>query len=285
MEKTSDIKRVFDEHGLSPKKWMGQNLLVNKHYLEKIVKAADIVPGDSIVEIGAGLGVLTNRMADLGAEIWALEIDSGFFRLLQEKFAGSLKVHPIHADALKFDFGSLATSCGKLRVIANLPYNISSRLIFRFFEHSHLFSSLTILLQKEVAKRLIAKPNTKDYGILSVLLGIAAQVNLLFDIPRTAFYPIPEVTSTLVRMEFSEEFRFPVQDKATLIQLVKGAFAGRRKTLKNSFKDARIGSDLSVIETAADRMNLDLSRRGESLSVKEFGELSNIVFELKNEQR
>jgi len=149
MTKSSEASRLLSEHGLTPKKWMGQNLVVNPHYLHKILEAARIEAGDTIVEIGAGLGALTQGLLDLGAKVRALEIDRGFYRLLEERFTGNPDVVLLHEDALKYDLRGLAGELGPLKVVANLPYNISSRLIFKFHEDSDVFSSLCILLQRE----------------------------------------------------------------------------------------------------------------------------------------
>jgi 16S rRNA (adenine1518-N6/adenine1519-N6)-dimethyltransferase len=274
----AEVKRIFRDHGLAPKKWMGQNLLVDKMYLGKIVQAARIQPEEPIVEVGAGLGVLTEALARRGAKVWALEVDSGFFAVLEEKFSGSDQVSLIHADALKFDFRGLADEIGKLRVVANLPYSISSRLIFMFHENRDMFSSLHILLQKEVAERLVAEPGTKDYGVLTVLLGASAKVELLFDIPPKAFFPPPEIVSSLVGVQFPDIPPVPVSDSRLLTRLVKASFAGRRKTLRNTLKNtATIGVGPEVIVRAAEQAGIDLMRRGETLSPAEFCRFADAV--------
>ncbi len=267
----SEVKRAFKEHGLTPKKWMGQNLLVDPAYLKNIVRAAQVQAGEPLVEVGAGLGVLTDALLAEGALVWALEVDSGFFRVLESKFSGTPGVTLIHADALKYDFRGLAEELGKLRVVANLPYNVSSRLIFLFHEHRDVFGSLSILLQKEVAERLIAPAGTKDYGVLTVLLGVTAHVRILFDVPGKAFYPAPEVTSSLVRIVFPDEPPLSVSDPALLQLLVKASFAGRRKTLRNCLRRARLpGVSFDRLLDAASVADIDLGRRGETLTPDEF---------------
>lgn len=278
MSNGSEVRRIFKRYGLAPKKWLGQNLLVDSLYLNKIVQAAGITSGETVVEVGAGLGVLTEALVHRGAKVCALEVDSGFFRVLEKKFADSSHVRLIHADALKYDFRSLAEGIGKLRVVANLPYNISSRLLFTFQENRDIFTTLHILLQKEVAERLIANPGTKDYGVLTVLLGISAKVELVFDIPPHAFFPAPEVTSTLVRVVFPEIPPFPVQDSRLLTRLAKASFAGRRKTLRNTLRGSRIlrvGPEALV--QASDAAGIDLGRRGETLSFEEFARFADAI--------
>jgi 16S rRNA (adenine1518-N6/adenine1519-N6)-dimethyltransferase len=278
MSEAYEIKRIFKEQGLAPKKWMGQNLLVDKFYLNRIVGAADLRSGDCVVEVGAGLGVLTEALVKQGARVWALEIDSGFFRSLQEKFGESDNPILIHADALKFDFPDLAKKIGKLRVVANLPYNISSRLIFMFHENREIFSTLDVLLQKEVAERLIAAPGTKEYGTLTVLLGVSATVEMLFDIPPKAFVPAPEVTSSLVHITFPDTPPVEVSDSRLLTRLVKASFAGRRKTLRNTLRNAPIdGLTEQILTTAANQADIDLGRRGETLAPAEFARFADAI--------
>jgi 16S rRNA (adenine1518-N6/adenine1519-N6)-dimethyltransferase len=274
----SDVRRIFKERGLAPKKWLGQNLLVDPHALENIVRSAAVDAGAPIVEVGAGLGVLTEALAARAARVWALEVDAGFTRVLQERFASVQGVTIIHADALKYDFRTLAREVGKLRVVANLPYSISSRLIFRFFENRDIFSSLHILLQQEVADRLVAPPSTREYGILSVLLAVSATVEILFDIPPRAFFPVPEVVSSLVRISFPDPPPLDVSDSLLLIRLVKASFAGRRKTLRNTLLKAKIpGASPETIERAAAALGIDMGRRGETLSPDEFCRLANTL--------
>jgi len=278
VSRASEIKRIFKEQGLAPKKWMGQNLLVDKFYLNRIVRAADLKNGDSVIEVGAGLGVLTEALIDQGAKVWALEIDSGFFRSLQKKFGESDNPVLIHADALKFDFPGLSKKIGKLRVVANLPYNISSRLIFMFHENREIFSTLDVLLQKEVAERLIAAPGAKEYGVLTVLLGVSATVEIVFDIPAKAFVPVPEVTSSLVHISFPNTPPVEVSDSPLLTRLVKASFASRRKTLRNTLRNTPIdGLTPQILTISANQADIDLGRRGETLTPQEFARFADAI--------
>lgn len=275
---SSNIIRILRQDGLTPKKWLGQNLLTDSRYLKQIVQAAEISSGEQVVEVGSGLGGLTEELVIQGAKVWALEIDSGFYRVLEKKFAGLDQVHLIHADALKYDFRALVEKLGKLKVVANLPYNISSRLVFRFYENRAFFSSLHILLQKEVAERLVASPSTKEYGVLTVLLGATAIVELLFDIPSSAFFPVPAVVSTLVHIRFPESAPIAISDSDLFTALVKASFRGRRKTLRNTlnlFSLPEISPRL--LEIAAETAKIDLSRRAETLSPNEFGCLAEQI--------
>lgn len=258
---------------------MGQNLLVDRSYLNRIVDAAEIAPGEPVIEIGAGLGVLTEALIAKGAKVWALEVDSGFFRVLERKFADTPDVQLVHADALKYDFRPLAARLGRMRVVANLPYNISSRLVFMFHENRDLFRALSILLQKEVAMRLIADAGTKDYGVLTVLLGVSAEIRILFDIPGRAFYPAPEITSTLVQLRFPDPPPIPVSNPSLLTRLVKASFASRRKTLRNNLRSFQAhGVDRESVPAAAENAGINLDRRGETLSPTEFARFADAIY-------
>jgi len=270
------VRKTFKEHGLTPKKWMGQNLLVDPSYLARIVHAAEVKAGEHVVEVGAGLGVLTEALATEGAQVWAVEVDAGFFRVLEERFRFRSEVHLIHGDVLRYNFRELAEQLGRLRVVANLPYSISSRLIFRFFEYRELFKSLTILLQREVAERLAAAPGTKEYGVLTVLLDVSTSIELLFDIPGRAFYPVPEVTSTLVRITFPDKPPVNVADPRMLVRLVKASFAARRKTLRNNVR-SRLLLSAETVEQAAAEAGIDLDRRGETLTASEFARFADAL--------
>lgn len=280
MSNIHDTIKTFLENKLAPKKWLGQNLLVDRHYLDRIVHEASVVPGEYIVEIGAGLGALTQVLAGSGSRVIAIEIDSGFFRELQKRFESVENVELLHADALKFNFRELAQRVGRLRVVANLPYNVSSRLVFMFQDNSDIFSSLTIMLQQEVAERFMADPGGKEYGTLSVLLGIRSSVQRLFDIPNKAFYPIPAVSSTLIRIDFDRGPGINVSDYRLLTRLVKAAFASRRKTLRNNLKSMTAhGLSLEDIQAAAQQSAVDLGRRAETLSPQEFANFSNAIYD------
>jgi 16S rRNA (adenine1518-N6/adenine1519-N6)-dimethyltransferase len=278
MPRKYTIQKLLKEHKLAPKKWLGQNLLVDPHYLQAIVDAADVQPGEPIVEVGAGFGQLTEALRDRGARVWALEIDWGFVRLLTKRFAQVSEIVVIPSDALEYDFRGLAESVGRLRVVANLPYSVSSRLVFRFVENRDIFRSLHILLQREVAERLVAPPGTKEYGILSVLLGVTAEVQLLFQVPPAAFYPVPAVTSTLVRVMFPDVPPVDVANMGLLILLVKAAFGRRRKTLRNTLEAVRFpGVTSELVRAAATDAEIELGRRGETLSPREFARLADAV--------
>ncbi len=278
MKPDTHPKAIFKAKGLAPKKWMGQNLLVEPSYLGMIVDAARISEGDHIVEIGAGLGALTRELVRRNVTVWAIEVDAGFFRELEVTFRNEPNVRLIHRDVLKFDFRSLAVDIGKLKVVANLPYSLSSRLVFTFQENRDIFDYAVVMLQKEVAERLVAGPGSRDYGALTVLLAATTKAQALFDIPPSAFYPRPEVVSTLIRIVFPDPPPYNVTDHKTLTKLVKSGFSSRRKTLRNALKSLTLpGLSFDQIESVAGLTGIDLGRRAETLSPEEFVVFSNTL--------
>ncbi|MFA6224095.1 MAG: 16S rRNA (adenine(1518)-N(6)/adenine(1519)-N(6))-dimethyltransferase RsmA [Desulfomonilaceae bacterium] len=274
-------KAIFRAKGLAPKKWLGQNLLVDPSYLDMIVDVADLREGDHIIEIGAGLGALTKELARLNVTVWAIEVDAGFFRELELNLSSFPNVKLIHQDVLRFDFRSLAADVGKLKVVANLPYSLSSRIIFTFQENHDIFDFAVVMLQREVAERLVADPGTRDYGALTVLLAATAYSQSLFDVPPEAFYPRPAVTSTMIRIVFPDTPPHNITDHKFFTILVKAAFSSRRKTLRNSLKSlVAHGLPFDRIIEAAGVSGVDLGRRAETLSPEEFVRFSNTFSEM-----
>lgn len=269
---------MLRSEGLAPSKKRGQNFLVDDQWLTRIVSAVGVKPGDRVLEIGAGLGALTEALVHAGAMVWAIEVDSGFVRLLKDKFSGAPGVEIIHEDALRFDYESLRARHGRLRVAANLPYAVSSRLLFHFCVVRRCFDTLCVTLQSEVAQRLIARPGTKEYGILTVLLGAWASVEDLFEIPPRAFYPVPSIMSSVVRVVFTQEPPDSVQDPPLFVSLVKASFASRRKTLRNNLRGFCPGGlTPEALARCASDAGVDLARRAETLSPAEFIKFANAL--------
>ena len=253
----------------APRKSLGQNFLQDPNIIRKIVGAVGITANDVVVEIGPGRGALTDLLIDTGCRLHLIEFDRDLVSYWQDR-ASTLKRLSVHGgDVLQFDFSSLALSLGqKVKVVGNLPYNISSPILIRMLEHTSLIDRLVIMLQKEVIDRLEAQPNTKIYGRLSVVLQQAFDIHALFTVPNTAFFPPPKVTSAVAQL--IPHTRFNIRDQHVFADLVKTAFAQRRKTLRNNFKK-------SPYQSTLDNSEIDLGRRAETLSVLEFVELANSV--------
>jgi 16S rRNA (adenine1518-N6/adenine1519-N6)-dimethyltransferase len=251
--------------GHQARKRFGQNFLVDQAIIHRIVSAIAPEPGQNTVEIGPGLGALTAPLVQKLGQLKAVELDRDLIARLEKRFSPEqLTIYP--GDALKFDFTSLGP---KLRVVGNLPYNISSPLLFHLADHAKIIFDMTFMLQKEVVMRMVATPEDPDYGRLSVMLQYRFDMGHLFDVPPEAFNPAPKVTSAIVRLRPKPETRLRAQDETRFAQLVMAAFSSRRKTLRNTLKGW-------VCEKGFEAAQIDPGLRAERLSVADFIALSNV---------
>jgi len=247
-----------------PRKRFGQHFLTDRHYLRRVVDAIAPRPGDSMVEIGPGTGILTEELVSRVEHLHVIEIDRDLAAALRGRFpAGKVSVH--EGDALEFDFAGLPAP---LRVVGNLPYNVSTPLLFRIASIAERVRDCVFMLQKEVVDRMVAAPATPDYGRLSVMLQYRFAMALALRVPAGAFTPPPKVESAVVRMQPLGADRLRARDEALFARIVAGAFSQRRKTLRNAARDF-------VPEAAFAAAAIDPQRRGETLSVAEFVALAD----------
>jgi len=255
-----------------PKKSLGQNFLTDPHYLRRIVDAAQVGPEDRVVEIGPGLGHLTRELASRAKSLLIIELDERLLPRLREEFGVLANVEVVHADALEYNYNSLP---GKWKVVANLPYYISTPIIQRLIASHESFTTLTVMLQKEVAERIAAGPGGKEYGFLSVLVQYSAIPRLEFIVPAGAFTPKPKVDSAIVTLSMFVRREHTAADEALFVRMIKAAFSQRRKTLRNSL--SQLGYPKEVMEAIHGSAGIDLGRRAETLSVAEFCRLANFL--------
>lgn len=247
-----------------PKKRLGQHFLTDRHYLDRIVAEIDPRPGEAMVEIGPGPGALTERLAQAVRPLHVVEIDRELAEALRGRFAPEeVVVH--EGDALEFDFGALP---GDLRVVGNLPYNVSTPLLFHVAAFAPRIRDCVFMLQKEVVERMVALPGTADYGRLTVMLQYRFDMALAFRVPPGAFTPPPKVDSAIVRMRPLGEGRRVARDEALFERIVAAAFSQRRKMLRSAVRAL-------VDAQAFEKAGIDPQRRGETLSVAEFADLAD----------
>ena len=252
--------------GHQPRKRFGQNFLADPHYVARIVEAVDPRPNDNLVEIGPGLAALTGALIERAGKIAAIEIDRDLAARLRERFPPDrLALH--EADALGFDFATLGEN---LRVVGNLPYNISSPLLFRLASQAARLRDIHVMLQREVVARMTAVPATPDYGRLTVMLQSRFRVTRLFTVPAGAFRPAPNVESAVARLVPLTADRPAISNEALFARLVAAAFGQRRKTLRNALSPL---ADERLLRAAG----IDPSARGETLSVDDFARLANVA--------
>ncbi len=254
------------------KKSLGQNFLKDQYYLEKIADSARLASSDLVLEIGPGLGHLTHVLAARARKVLALELDARLIPLLEKEFAEYQNVELVHADALEYPYAILPD---KWKVVANLPYYISTPIIQKLLRHRNRFYTLTLMLQKEVADRIASPPGGKEYGYLSVLVQLYAEPRLEFIVPAEAFTPRPEVDSAVITLALRSSPAVSIRDEGSFLTVVKAAFSQRRKTLRNSLRQLDIPRDKMDAVFAETR--IDLGRRAETLNVEEFAQLANFL--------
>ena len=269
------------KHHITLQKKYGQNFIGDPALLERIATVCDWQPGDRALEIGPGAGTLTRAIAREAEEVLAVEIDRRLAPLLEETLADCANVHLVFTDALKADLDALMRDTldwdGRYKLIANLPYYITTPLIMHVLEDSEKVSELVIMVQKEVGERLCAAPGSKAYGAVTVMVQYAATVARAFDVGRHAFVPAPEVDSTILHLIPYEKRPIQAQSDAVLRRVVKAAFSQRRKTLRNSLSS--LGCDKALIKQALEAAGIEDSRRAETLSVAEFVALADAFYE------
>ena len=267
--------RVFQ---VKAKKRLGQNFLVDRNYQERIIAAARPSPGETIVEIGPGMGALTRLLVNSGARVVAVELDAGLARTLQDEFSGVPDFRVINADALEIRISDLIAPAKTARVVANLPYYISTPIISRLIESRHHLSEMVLMLQREVVERIVATPGGKEYGYLSVVVQFYCEARRLFDVPPSAFKPSPKVYSSVMRLTVRTSPLVPVQSETGFIRTAQIIFAHRRKTLLNNLRAANESLDAASLTRLSAESGIDLSRRGETLSIAEVARLSDALF-------
>ncbi len=253
-------QHLLREAGLRPRKAWGQNFLVHSSSAEKIVRFAQIIPGDRVLEIGPGLGAMTEALTNEGANVIAIERDPKLVEILNARWRSAPQITLVSRDALEVNFNEYSPP---LRVVSNLPYHVSTPILERLSEHRRLFQDLTLLLQEEVIDRMTAKPNSRDYGRLSVGIQTLFDVERGPRIPRGSFYPVPDVESRLIKLTPLKKPLVGEENISAFLDFVGKLFSQRRKTLRRILKN--LDSESST--------DIDLSRRPESLSIQELDQL------------
>ena len=266
-------------YNLHPKKQLGQHFLSDPSTAEMITKRSGIVPEDIVLEIGAGFGALTIPLARTAKKVYAVDTDSQVLELLKtELIANSISnVVLIKKDILKVNIESLAENAGRrLIVIGNLPYNISSQILVQLIKSRSVVSRAIFMLQKELSRRITAKPCCRDYGRLTVMLQYCADIKKIADIKAHQFFPKPKVDSEVLEINFKTAIKCLAKDEAFLFKVIKAAFGQRRKTLRNALAGSGLQVDTGTAMRVLESAGIDPSRRAETLTVSEFVKLSNV---------
>jgi len=268
-----EVRAALRESEFRPSKKLGQNFLIHERVIDSILRLLDLLTNDEVVEIGPGLGFLTRRLLERANKVWAVEIDSALVQRLRESdFAANPKFQLIHGDILKVALPELLPK-RKVKLAGNLPYSIATPVLFRVFECREYFSSMVIMVQKEVADRIAAKPGTKDYGTLSVWCQIHGGIAAKVAVSPEAFFPRPKVRSAVLKIELFAEPLVSPAEIPLLRGLVRAAFGQRRKTLANALA-SWLKQRREEIESFLRAQNVDPRRRGETLGIEEFIKLA-----------
>lgn len=269
--------RVIQENNFTFRKSYGQNFLIDSHVLDKIVSAAEIDSDTEVLEIGPGIGTLTQYLAEAAKSVTAVEIDDKLIPILEKTLADYDNVKVIHGDILKQDIDALFE--GKhFKIVANLPYYITTPIIMNLLESRVPADSITVMIQKEVAERMMASPGTKDYGALSLAVQFYAEPYLAANVPPNCFMPRPNVGSAVIRLKRLEKPPVQVKDEQLMFKLIRAAFNQRRKTLANAVKNFEgLKFTREEVETGIKSIGLDERIRGEAMSLEQFAALADAL--------
>ena len=282
-EKLSDPKKtieVIQKYQFAFQKRFGQNFLIDAHVLEKIVSAAGITKDDCVLEIGPGIGTMTQYLAESAGQVIAVEIDTNLLPILADTLKDYSNVKVINQDILKVDINELVKEYNNgrpIKVVANLPYYITTPIIMGLFESNVPIDNITVMVQKEVADRILAKPGSKDYGALTIAVNFDCTAERVLDIPPSAFIPRPQVTSTVLKIRRREKPAVEVKDRKLFFSLVKMGFGQRRKVFTNAMKSGGIPADW--IPEILEKADIDGKRRGETFSMEEYARLADAWYD------
>ncbi len=278
----SMTKEIIEKNNFYFKKNFGQNFLIDQNVLNNIIEAADITLDDFVLEIGPGIGSLTQYLAENAGKVVAVGIDKNLIPILSETLAGYDNLEIINEDVLKLDINALIAekNNGKpIKVVANLPYYITTPIIMELLERRMNVTSITVMVQKEVADRMQAKPKTKDYGALTAAVQYYSDAEINFIVPPGCFMPRPNVDSAVITLKIKQANAYNVKDENLMFGIIKAAFGQRRKTLLNGLNNlAKLNLSKEELTASLTELGVDERIRGEALSVEQFAALSNIIY-------
>lgn len=279
---------IIQKYGFAFQKRFGQNFLVDTHVLERIIRAAGLTKEDMVLEIGPGIGTMTQYLAENAGRVVAVEIDSNLIPILKETLQAYDNVTVLNEDILKVDIRALAEEYNggrPIKVVANLPYYITTPIIMGLFESQVPIDNITVMVQKEVADRMQVGPGTKDYGALSLAVQYYARPYIVANVPPNCFMPRPKVGSAVIQLTVHEEPPVCVEDERLMFRIIRASFNQRRKTLANGLKNsAELDLPREIIEESVEELGRGPGIRGEALTLEEFALLSNIIYRRINGQ-
>ncbi|MFY9214003.1 MAG: 16S rRNA (adenine(1518)-N(6)/adenine(1519)-N(6))-dimethyltransferase RsmA [Tissierellaceae bacterium] len=272
------VREIIDRYGFTFSKSLGQNFLIDGNIVRKIVQGAEVTRDDYVLEIGPGIGILTEELALNAKKVVSVELDRGLLDVLEETLAAYDNVEIIHGDILKIDLKKLIDEKfegGPIKIVANLPYYVTTPILGKLLEESLNIDSITVMIQKEVADRMVAAHGSKAYGSLSVFVNFYSRPEILLKVPKTVFMPQPKIDSSVIKLNIIKEL--PDLDREKFFQVVKAAFSKRRKTILNSLSTYGFNLDKEDIRKALEEAEISPQARAEDLSLEDFIKISKIL--------
>ncbi|KAJ49980.1 16S rRNA (adenine1518-N6/adenine1519-N6)-dimethyltransferase [Clostridium tetanomorphum] len=274
MEKNS-TKEIVNKHNFKFSKSLGQNFLIDEQVLADIVEGAEVNKNDFIIEIGPGVGSLTKELLKVAKKVTAIELDKELLPILNEELKDYENFSLINNDALKVNFNEIIGEETSVKLVANLPYYVTTPIISKLLNENYKFKSLTIMIQKEVGERIAANPNTKEYGALSLLVQYYCDIKVIRRVSPSSFIPKPKVDSIVIRLDKLNSPKVEVENKDLFFKIIRASFNMRRKTILNALKS--LGINKEMLEKALEEVHIDAKRRGETFSIQEFARLSDCI--------
>ena len=265
---------LLKKYNLKAKKSLGQNFLISEEIVNNIVEVAGVSNEDTIIEIGPGLGTLTSKLAENAKEVIAIELDDSMITVLTERFSLYDNVKLIHADVLKTDLKELIKDKSSVKVVANLPYYITTPIVMKLLEENLDIVQITVMVQKEVGERFTAMPNGKEYGAITVSINYYTEPSIVIDVPRDNFDPVPDVDSCVVNLKVRKE-RVELKNEKNFFKVIKAAFSQRRKNIGNSL--VGVGKPKQEVKEMLDTLKIDSNLRAENLSLENFAQIADYI--------
>ncbi len=274
MNLREETEFLLKKYKLKANKSLGQNFLINQQIIDDIVKVANVNEDDLIIEIGPGLGSLTSKLADNAKKVIAIELDQNMIEILKERFSLYKNVEIVHGDIMKVDLKELIGEEKNVKIVANLPYYITTPIVMKLLEENLKMESITVMVQKEVGERFCAIPGGKEYGAITVSINYYSDSKIVLEVPKDNFNPIPEVDSCVVQLKLKEN-HIELKDKKLFFRLIKIAFSQRRKNIGNSLTG--IGMTKQEVKEMLEALGLDINLRAENLSINQYAQIANYI--------
>lgn len=279
MSVLKETRFIMDKYHISANKNLGQNFLIDDEIVLGIVNVANISKDDLVIEIGPGLGTLTKELLERAGQVTCIELDKRMIEILQDRFSMYNNFELINSDVLKVDLKEIIkkSNLANTKIVANLPYYITTPIIMKLLEERLEIQTITVMIQKEVADRLITKPGTGDTGAITYAINYYSEPKRVLEVPNTAFIPEPKVNSSVIQLQILKEPKVKVEDEEKLFELIKTAFMQKRKTLANGLANSNKYGTKEKIEQVLNNLNIDLKIRPEKLTLEQFASLVKIL--------